>query len=130
MSVRDEVVRVLNEIVDPCSRAAGAPAGLIDMGLVRDLEVGPRADGTWGVRLSIKVTEPSCIMGAAFLVEARRRLAAMSGIGSVDVNLDHVMDWSPSDMTPAYQARLESTRVQRRGALAATAVVRRVHLKA
>jgi hypothetical protein len=29
----------LNTIVDPCSRAAGAPAGIAEMGLVRQIEV-------------------------------------------------------------------------------------------
>ena len=35
----EEVRALLNAIVDPCSLAAGAPAGIDEMGLVRDVEV-------------------------------------------------------------------------------------------
>jgi metal-sulfur cluster biosynthetic enzyme len=66
----------LNEIVDPCSAAAGAPAGLDDMGLVRSVEVAER-DGRVTVSVRIGVTEPGCFMIYPFAREARQRLGEL-----------------------------------------------------
>jgi metal-sulfur cluster biosynthetic enzyme len=129
MNVREEVERVLNEIIDPCSRAAGAPASLIDMGLVRALETETAADGSVTVRVCIGITEPGCLMGGPFVVEARRRLAAIDGVGSLDVSMDHQMDWTPADMTPAYRDRLESVRAARRRQAGVIAVGRPIHFR-
>jgi len=41
-----DVRAVLNQIIDPCSRVAGAPVGLVDMGLIRRLTVTP-ASAPW-----------------------------------------------------------------------------------
>ena len=98
----------LNTIVDPCSRAAGAPAGIAEMGLVRQLEVHHSPGG---------VTEPGCLMGAAFVNDARLRLRALPGVAEVHVSMDHAFDWTPADMSPAYQARLEQLRQRRRAAV-------------
>ena len=35
----DAILKVLEGIIDPCSQAAGAPVGLVSMGLVRDVSV-------------------------------------------------------------------------------------------
>jgi metal-sulfur cluster biosynthetic enzyme len=77
-----EVRDLLNTIVDPCSVAAGAPAGLADMGLVRTVEVD---DHTVSVRIGL--TEPGCMMGASFVVRARELLAAQPGVEAVTVEL-------------------------------------------
>ena len=52
----------INTIIDPCSRAAGAPAGLADMGLIRTLEV-TASDTGLHVRAVIGVTEYGCLLG-------------------------------------------------------------------
>jgi metal-sulfur cluster biosynthetic enzyme len=106
----------LNTIVDPCSRAAGAPAGLAEMGLVRQLEVQQSPEGA-RIRVVIGVTEPGCLMGAAFVNDARKLLWALPGVAEVQVHLDRAFAWTPEDMAPAYQARLEHLRQGRRAAL-------------
>jgi metal-sulfur cluster biosynthetic enzyme len=111
-----EVRAALDEIVDPCSVVAGAPAGLAEMGLVREVSVGESPAGAV-VRVRIGLTEPGCMMGASFVVKARERLAALPGVARVDVELDHAADWHPSDADPAYQERLRSVRAERRAAL-------------
>ena len=106
----------LNTIVDPCSRAAGAPAGIAEMGLVRQLEVHNSPGGAI-IRAVIGVTEPGCLMGAAFVNDARKLLRALPGVAEVHVNMDYAFDWTPEDMSPAYQARLEQLRQRRRAAV-------------
>ncbi len=93
---------------------AGVPAGIVDMGLVRSLEV---EDGPHGavVRVAIGVTEPTCLMGPSFATGARERLAAVPGVAQVDVELSGDAEWSPLDMAPDYRARLAEHRRLQRG---------------
>jgi metal-sulfur cluster biosynthetic enzyme len=106
----------LNTIVDPCSRAAGAPVGIAEMGLVRQLEV-QHSPGGASIRVVIGVTEPGCLMGAAFINDARKLLRELPGVTEVHVSMDHAFDWTPEDMSPAYQARLDQLRQRRRVAV-------------
>jgi metal-sulfur cluster biosynthetic enzyme len=108
-----QVRAALNAIVDPCSAVAGAPAGLLEMGLVRSLQVCQDEQGT-RIRLRIGVTEPGCLMGASFAAQARARLEALEGVAQIDIELDHANDWMPADMDPGYQRRLDTVRATRR----------------
>ncbi len=116
--VSEEAIRSeLNEILDPCSVVAGAPAGIEEMGLVRELTVTDCRGGA-AVVLSIGVTEPGCMMGASFAIKAKERLEAMPGVASIDVRLDHRADWEPADLDPAYAIRLEGVRAAKEAARA------------
>jgi metal-sulfur cluster biosynthetic enzyme len=111
------VVRaMLNEIVDPCSAAAGSPAGLVDMGLVRHVDVQHAPEGA-RVTVTIGLTEPACWMGFPFAKQATERLRALPGVSEVDVRLDPTADWSPSSMSPEYRQRLARDRLVRRRAV-------------
>lgn len=107
----------LNQILDPCSVVAGAPAGLDEMGLVRGLSV-KAVPGGVAIEVRIGVTEPGCMMGASFAIRARERLEALAGVVAVDVQLDHEADWGPGDISPAYAERLAAVRATKRGARA------------
>jgi metal-sulfur cluster biosynthetic enzyme len=107
-----EVRAVLNRIIDPCSRAAGCPAGLDEMGLVRAVDLTPSESGTH-VRVVIAVTEYGCLMGAPFAMEARQRLSALGSIASVCVELDDRFDWDLDDLSPTYRERLARHRRMR-----------------
>ena len=123
---REEVIRAaLDEIVDPCSRAAGCTTGLTSLGLVREVALSRRADGRDDVRVVIGVTEYGCLMGASFASEAYKRLEALPGIGNVEVALDDKFDWDLADMSPAYAKRLAEHRATRRMTINA---VRPVHV--
>jgi metal-sulfur cluster biosynthetic enzyme len=104
-----EIRAALDEIVDPCSTAAGAPAGLDEMGLVRQVEI---RDGPKGadLRVTIGLTQPLCLMGIPFMKSARERLEAMPGVAEVDVSLESGLDWTPARLAPAYRGRLERVR--------------------
>ena len=107
---------VLNTIVDACSVVAGVAAGIDEMGLVRHLEMYEGPQGAT-IRVVIGVTEPGCLMGVPFANETRKRLLALPGVASVEVTLDHALNWMLDDMSPEYQARLVASRHGRRASL-------------
>lgn len=113
----DDVRCVLNTIIDPCSVAAGAPAGIAELGLLTQLEVRDEPEGAH-VRIGIRLTDPVCMMGAAFLASAREALAAHRDIASAEVWLDERSDWMPDQMSALYRARLDGVRQARRSARA------------
>ena len=103
---------VLEEIVDPCSRAVGAPAGLVSMGLVLDVSV----SGTPGaaiVMVKLGVTEPGCMMQGIFSAAAEHAIRALPGVIDVVVRIDHGHVWDPDAMTAEYRARLSKVRAER-----------------
>lgn len=106
MTTAAEVRETLNGIVDPCSTAAGVPAGLCDMGLVHAVEVAP--DGR--VSVTLGVTEPGCFMIGSFALEAHARLGALPGVTAVELELDEGFDWTEDSMDPAYRERLAEHR--------------------
>ncbi|WP_162186154.1 metal-sulfur cluster assembly factor [Amycolatopsis jejuensis] len=107
----------LDTIVDPCSVVAGAPAGLAEMGLVREVSVSQGPGGA-AVRVRVGLTEPGCMMGATFVIRAREILDALPGVAHVDVELEHDCDWTPADLDSRYALRLEAVRDERRQAMA------------
>jgi metal-sulfur cluster biosynthetic enzyme len=99
------IAGLLDTVIDPCSAAAGAPAGLVDMGLIRSLEVDERAGGA-AVRVVVRVTHPSCFMAALFLAQVQNLLAELPEVAAVDATLDTAFDWTPADMSDGYRERL------------------------
>jgi metal-sulfur cluster biosynthetic enzyme len=110
---KDQVLEVLDTIIDPCSRAAGAPAGLVDMGLVKTVDL-QQIEGRTNVHVVVGVTEFGCMIGPSFAMEAYKRLAPLPGIGEVSVDLDDSFGWTPSDMSDAYRATLAEQRKEGR----------------
>jgi metal-sulfur cluster biosynthetic enzyme len=108
-----EVREALNEIVDPCSAAVGAPAGMVDMGLIREVEIEDGLDGRH-VTVRIGLTEPTCLMGPAFVRSAEKRLSALDGVADVEVALTSGLDWTPARLSATYAERLERIRAARR----------------
>lgn len=110
MTGRQDVLRALNEIVDPCSVRTGAPAGLVDMGLVGDIDIRPTSPGRCVVAVQIGVTEPGCFMIGPFAVEARERLRRLPDVDDVEVGFRTSTGWTEDDMTSEYRLRLAAVR--------------------
>lgn len=110
-----EVRARLNAIVDPCSLAAGAPAGIDEMGLVRAVNIKATPGGAV-IRVRIGLTEPGCMIGASFVARAHECLEPLPGVASVEVTLEHDCDWTPADLDPGYARRLHAVREARRSA--------------
>ncbi len=100
----------LNQIIDPCSRATAVPAGLVDMGLVRGLDIHRNDDGTARVTVSLCVTHPFCMMPAIFLHEVEKRLRTFPEIRSSDVSLDVTTLWTEDLMSGEYRSKLAAQR--------------------
>ena len=87
-TLEKEISSRLESIRDPCSVASGVPAGLVSLGLVREVRCEEHSDGT-DVRITLCITEPGCLMGAVFEVEVERQVATLPGVRRVDVTVDH-----------------------------------------
>ena len=109
----DATLKVLEGIVDPCSQAAGAPAGLVSMGLVRDVSVSG-APGAAIVSVELGITEPGCMMQGIFAATAEREIRELPGVAAVAVRIDHGYVWAPDDMAAEYRARLSTVRAARK----------------
>jgi metal-sulfur cluster biosynthetic enzyme len=98
------------------------------MGLIRTLEVRQDPAGA-SITVTIRVTEPGCLMAYPFAKEAHKRLETLPGVASIDVKIDPVCDWEPAAMSPEYRARLEAHRVQRREAVGIHFVPHEEHVR-
>ena len=107
--MKERISELLNTVIDPCSAAAGAPAGLVDMGLIRELEVVEGEEGAT-VRVVVRVTHPSCMMAPLFLAQVQNLLHREPEVAAVDASLDTGFDWTPADMTESYRERLAAHR--------------------
>jgi metal-sulfur cluster biosynthetic enzyme len=109
-----DVRRILDTIVDPCSRAAGAPAGISEMGMVPDITITPGEENKVDVRVHLIVTHPFCMMSNLFVKEIIERLGAEDWVGKAEVDFDPGILWTPDRMNPEYAERLEAVRAKRR----------------
>ena len=114
-TIRSEVLRILDEIKDPCSVGFGDPMGLAEMGLIRSVDVSPAGD----VNVCLRLTSPFCEMIGFFKTTAVDKIRELPSVGSVVVEADSGFDWSPEFMSPARQQqrreRLRTLRVSDRG---------------
>jgi metal-sulfur cluster biosynthetic enzyme len=94
----------LDQVIDPCSVAAGAPAGLVTMGMVSRVNVDA---GTRTAEVTLKLTHPSCFMAPFFLQQVRNELASLDQLDAVEVDLDEAWDWTPAEMDEGYRELLE-----------------------
>ena len=109
-----QVREALETVIDPCSRSAGAPAGLVSMGLVGPIEIEPCSDGA-RIQVTLYITEPGCMMGAFFKISAESVLAALPGVAAASANIDYGHMWLPKQMSAEYRERLARVRACHRG---------------
>jgi metal-sulfur cluster biosynthetic enzyme len=105
VTTTEEVISSLREIVDPCSVATGVPLSIVDMGLVRQVEI----DGD-EVRVELRLTSPLCHQVPYFLMEIERLVGALDGVRSVTCDYELGLEWTPALMSPAASARLATRR--------------------
>lgn len=96
-----QILKRLNAIEDPCSVATGTAIGLADMGLVEGVAVSQEGD----VRITLRLTSPTCNMLGYMAEEASARLRDLAGVRAVEVVADGGLDWAPSMMSPSAQER-------------------------
>ncbi|QSW98202.1 metal-sulfur cluster assembly factor [Haloterrigena alkaliphila] len=99
----DRVRERLREIVDPCSAATGSNLDIVEMGLVKSIDV----DGD-RVRVEMRLTTPMCHMVPYFNKEVEERLRDLPGIESVEFETDGGFEWSEELMTDEAQRRRQA----------------------
>jgi len=100
------VRRSLNSIVDPCSAALGVPSGLVDMGLVQQVDV---SDGR--VVVSLLPTGPGCVFLDHFETEIEQRLGAFEWCSEVRVQIaEDDLVWDETRLSSAVRQRLAERR--------------------
>lgn len=90
----------LDEIVDPCSEARGTDISIVEMGLLKRIEV----DGGT-VHVELRITSPSCMMVGYFIEEATERVGALSGVEEVTLETDAGLSWREEMMADSAQRR-------------------------
>jgi metal-sulfur cluster biosynthetic enzyme len=83
----------LEQIIDPCSAANGTNLNVVQMGLLKAIEI---KDGEVCVKL--RLTSPVCFMLEFFSIEIRRRVGALPGVSAVEVESDSGFEWEPGMM--------------------------------
>jgi len=90
----DAVRNALRGIVDPCSAANGSNLDIVEMGLVKSVEIDDSE-----VRVEMRLTTPACHMVPYFIEEIDERVGALSGVESVEVDTDDGMEWEEDMMS-------------------------------
>lgn len=108
--IEASVLRVADEIRDPCSVAAGEPLGLVEMGLIRGVEMAPAVGGGHEVTVRLRLTAPGCLYWLYFERELQTRVGALDGVESLRIERDRDYDWDESQIAPAARARLRRRR--------------------
>jgi metal-sulfur cluster biosynthetic enzyme len=110
IGIEAAVARVADEIRDPCSVAAGEPLGLVEMGLLRGIEVASAVGSGHEVTVRLRLTAPGCLYWLYFERELQTRVGALDGVESLRIERDRSYDWDESEIAPAARARLRGRR--------------------
>jgi len=94
-AVASDVRRALEHAYDPCSQAWQRPLSLVDLGLVREVDV----DGDGTARVVLGLTAPYCMAVATLMQAVEHRAGEVPGVTGVVVDVDAAAPWSPALMT-------------------------------
>ncbi|TVS14744.1 MAG: metal-sulfur cluster assembly factor [Planctomycetaceae bacterium] len=95
MALSEDLVREeLKKVIDP-----ELFINIVDLGLVYDVDLQPRDDGKFDVKIEMTMTSPMCPAGPQLVGGCKHVVEEMEEVGQVDVKV--VMDppWGPDKMT-------------------------------
>jgi metal-sulfur cluster biosynthetic enzyme len=94
MAISEDSVReALKQVIDP-----ELFVNIIDLGLVYTVTVEPVGDKE-NVTIEMTMTSPACPAGPQLIGQSKQVLAAMQGVGEVEVKLVMIPPWTPDRMT-------------------------------
>lgn len=114
MTLRDRVLAALQDVIDPCSRTAGVPLSILDMGML--ISVVADIDGE--VSITMRATSAMCTMIAGITKDVEQRVIAVEGVRVVSVELHGGSIWTEADMTDKGRSALEARRQRARAEIA------------
>jgi len=95
------VMRQLETVFDP-----EIPVNVVDLGLIYSCEAAEQPDGRYRVDIEMSMTAPGCGMGDVLKIDARDRVAAVPGVGEVDVVIVWDPPWGIDRMSDAARLQL------------------------
>jgi metal-sulfur cluster biosynthetic enzyme len=107
---RTAIEAALDRVVDPCSQALGEPLGLREMGLTSAITV----DESGAVTVTMRLTSPCCAYGPMMATAAEQEIAALPGVRSASVRIDHGAVWTHAAIAAPAAARLAARRSRTR----------------
>lgn len=90
----------LDRIVDPCSEARGTDISIVEMGLLKSIEV----DGGT-VHVELRITSPSCMMVGYFIEQAEEQVGNLPGVEEVTLETDAGLSWREEMMSEEAKKR-------------------------
>jgi FeS assembly SUF system protein len=96
-SLEERVVAVLRTVYDP-----ELPVDIYDLGLIYKLDVSPEG----AVRVRMTLTSPACPVAGSLPGEVQRKVLAVPGVKSADVELVWDPPWDQSRMSEAAALQL------------------------
>ncbi|MEA3136720.1 MAG: hypothetical protein QOJ26_328 [Thermoplasmata archaeon] len=85
--------QALRKVFDP-----EIPVDIINLGLVHELLVEPKPDGTFNAKVRMGLTSPGCGMGDVLVRDVQAALSAIEGVSSVDAQVVLFPVWNPYTM--------------------------------
>lgn len=103
MPTKEEVLQALTQCYDP-----EIPVNIVDLGLIYDVRFNPGDAGSGGqvVEIEMTMTSQGCPAHVGISEDVRRKVQALPGVNSVNVNLVWTPPWSPERLSPAARQKL------------------------
>lgn len=99
----ERVRECLHEVVDPCSAATGSNLDIVEMGLVKSIDI------TGGdVHIEMRLTSPMCHMVPYFYEEVEDSVGELPLVESVTLETDAGFEWDESMMSDEAKRRRQS----------------------
>lgn len=106
---RGAIESSLNEVVDPCSSAAGTPLSIIELGIVDEIDLD---DGT--VTVTLLPTSITCPFFHNMNEEIIKKLEDYDWVEAVEVTMETTQSWSEDRMATPARDRLSANRQRMR----------------
>lgn len=90
----------LDGIIDPCSEARDTDISIVEMGLLKRIEID---DGV--VDVELRITSPSYMMVGYFIEQATERVGALPGVEEVNLETDAGLSWRDDMMAESAKER-------------------------
>ena len=84
------------------------PVNIVDLGLIYDVRFNPVSTdaGSQDVEIEMTMTSQGCPAHVGISEDVRRKVQALPGVNSVNVNLVWTPPWSPERLSPAAREKL------------------------
>ena len=89
-----KLMEKLRNVKDPCSVANGSNLNIVEMGLVKSLEI---SEGK--VIIEFRLTTPFCLQVPYFSKQIKDQIKGQDWIDSIELNFDQGLEWSHDMMS-------------------------------